>query len=82
MDKKAWSGTREDYKKKIEKLEKTIRYILNKHVKGFNTFFNFRLRKDGEIELRFNYNYGADDNSMSFTGVGYIELEELYKGFK
>ena len=33
MDKKAWSGTQEDYKKKIEKLEKTIRYILNKHVK-------------------------------------------------
>jgi transposase len=28
---KEWSGTRKDYEKKIEKLEKTIRYILDKH---------------------------------------------------
>lgn len=28
---KEWSGTLEDYEKKIEKLEKTIRYILDKH---------------------------------------------------
>lgn len=28
---KEWSGTRQDYEKKIEKLEKTIRYILDKH---------------------------------------------------
>ncbi|MCK4463870.1 MAG: transposase, partial [Candidatus Omnitrophica bacterium] len=28
---KEWSGTREDYEKKIEKLEKTIHYILDKH---------------------------------------------------
>lgn len=29
---KEWSGTRKDYEKKIEKLEKNIRYILDKHV--------------------------------------------------
>lgn len=28
---KEWSGTRKDYEKKIEKLEKSIVYILNKH---------------------------------------------------
>jgi transposase len=28
---KEWSGTRRDYEKKIEKLENTIRYILDKH---------------------------------------------------
>jgi len=28
---KEWSGTRQDYEKKIEKLEKTIRYIMDKH---------------------------------------------------
>ena len=28
---KEWSGTRQDYAKKIEKLEKTIKYILDKH---------------------------------------------------
>lgn len=28
---KEWSGTIEDYEKKIEKLEKTIRYIIEKH---------------------------------------------------
>ncbi|MFH1505308.1 MAG: hypothetical protein ABIH08_08015 [Candidatus Omnitrophota bacterium] len=26
------SGTRKDYKKKIEKLEKTVKYILDKHI--------------------------------------------------
>lgn len=28
---KEWSGTRKDYERKIDKLEKTIRYILDKH---------------------------------------------------
>ena len=28
---KEWSGTRKDYEKKIEKLEKSIEYIINKH---------------------------------------------------
>lgn len=30
---KEWSGTHKDYEKKIEKLEKTIEYILDKHIK-------------------------------------------------
>lgn len=29
---KEWSGTRKDYEKKVEKLEKTIKYILDKHI--------------------------------------------------
>lgn len=29
---KEWSGTRKDYEKKIEKLEKTVNYILDKHI--------------------------------------------------
>ena len=30
---KEWSGTHKDYEKKIEKLEKTIKYILDKYIK-------------------------------------------------
>jgi len=29
---KEWSSTRKDYEKKVEKLEKTIKYILDKHI--------------------------------------------------
>ena len=34
-----------------------------------------------KIVIRFNYNWGAEDNTMSFTGVGYVLLEELLTGF-
>ncbi len=57
--------------------------ILNKSIKGFSALNHFRLsKKDGEIQLRFQYNWGAEDNSMPFIGVGYILVDELLNGFK
>ena len=50
--------------------------ILRKSIKGFVEFNNFLIVND-TIRVRFQYHYDA-----SFTGVGYLELEELYKGFK
>ena len=61
---------------------KEVEDILKEHIIGFNSFTNFNLTKENEIRLRFQYNYGAEDNSMSFTGVGYILLIELLNGFK
>lgn len=56
--------------------------LLNKKIVGFTKFNNFRVHPTKGIELRFQYNWGAEDNSMPFTGVGYIFLTELRKGFK
>lgn len=58
-----------------------INIILKSSIVGFNTFQNFCHTKDGEIRLRLQYNWGAEDNSMPFTGVGYILLTELLNGF-
>ena len=69
----------EDDKKSFD----IITEILSKHIIGFSQFFNFKLtKKTKEILLRFDYNYGEEDNNMSFTGVGYIFLDELLNGFK
>lgn len=51
--------------------------ILKKHVHGFSKFHNFRLSKNGRIQLRFNYAWDE-----RFTGVGYILLDELLNGFE
>lgn len=61
---------------------KRVTEILNNHIHGFVKFNNFRDGK-GFIELRFQYNYSHDseDRLGSFTGVGYIKLDELLKGF-
>jgi hypothetical protein len=58
---------------------KRISDILREHVKGFVKFFNFRVRKSGEIVLRFDYVW---DDNIGFVGVGYVELDELRHGFK
>lgn len=50
--------------------------ILRKSIKGFVEFNNFLIVND-IIRVRFQYHYDA-----SFTEVRYLELEELYKGFK
>jgi len=54
--------------------------ILKEHVIGFVKFFNFRKEKTG-IVLRFDYNWGAEDNGRHFTGVGYLKLDHLRHGF-
>lgn len=58
-----------------------INEILKDHILGFKYFNNFCHNKDGDLKLRFQYNYGAENNSSSFSGVGYIKLTELLNGF-
>lgn len=55
--------------------------ILRQHVVGFSEFNNFCHDKDGNIRIRLHYNYGAEDNTRPFTGVGYLLLDELLNGF-
>lgn len=69
----------EEEKSKLDRVTE----ILNKSIIGFREFSNFKLSNSAnEIEIRLQYNYGAEDNSMPFTGVGYILLDELLNGFE
>ena len=68
-----------------KKAKNLIAEILSEHIKGYSSFTNLRTsRKESKIELRFQYNYSEDDPQArtSFTGVGYILLDELLNGFK
>jgi hypothetical protein len=57
---------------------KEVEVILKASIEGFKSFTNFRLsQKDGEVEIRLQYRYDP-----TFTGVGYILLDELLNGFK
>lgn len=59
--------------------------IIKKCIWGFSEFNNFRVgNKTGEVLARFQYTYDADQEPprSSFIGVGYIKLEEMFKGFK
>lgn len=60
---------------------KEVSEILRKSVAGFSSFSNFRLDKNGQIEIRLQYNYNYGTNDRPFTGVGYILLDELLNGF-
>lgn len=55
--------------------------ILREHVAGFAKFHNFKMEKTGHILLRFDYDWGAGDNSHHFVGVGYVRLDDLRDGF-
>ena len=72
-------------KSKFEESDKEafdkITAILKEHITGFSEFNNFCTTKNGEISIRMQYNYGAEDNSMYFNGVGYILVKELLNGF-
>lgn len=61
-----------------------INGILKKAIKGFERFYNFRLSKDThELQIRFEYDWNADNpGELPFTGVGYLYLDELLKGFR
>lgn len=59
----------------------TIESILKDAVIGFASFSNFRFDKNNEVQIRLQYNYGAEDGDTSFIGVGYILLDELLNGF-
>lgn len=56
---------------------KEVDAILRKCVKGFSKFFNFNLSKKGELRVRFDYRW-----DVSFTGVGYLYVDELLNGFR
>jgi hypothetical protein len=55
----------------------TVTSILKKSIIGFRSFNNFRIDSKGNIKLRLQYAW-----SESFTGVGYIKLDELLNGFE
>lgn len=58
----------------------TVTDILSKSVKGFSSFNHFVLNKEGKVQIRLQYNYGYD-GGLSFVGVGYLLLSELFMGF-
>ncbi len=61
----------------------SITSILTDHITGFSEFNNFKLRKNGEIVIRFQYNWTADEaKDIYYIGVGYLGLDELLNGFK
>jgi len=60
--------------------------IISKSVIGYSEFNHFimRRKKGAKVDtpcIRLQYNYGAEDDSMSFTGVGYLTIDELRFGF-
>jgi len=55
-----------------------ITKVLKDIIDGFRCFNAFV--KNDEIRLHYNYNYD-DKNMISFSGVGYITIEELKNGF-
>ena len=59
------------------KAHRVVEEILRKHIEGFREFNNFKTRESGEVVLRFQYKW-----DWKFTGVGYITVNELLKGFK
>lgn len=63
---------------------KEVEDIVKKSIVGFQELNHFTLKKDGSIRIRFQYDWTADDRSQGipFTGVGYIEVDELFNGFK
>lgn len=64
---------------------KEVETLLRKTILGFKGFNNFKINRTKEIEIRFQYDWTADDNTnglVPFTGVGYILLDELLNGFK
>ena len=63
--------------------DKDVNEILKIAIVGFRRFQNFKVRDNGDISLRFQYNYDYEKSVNSgFTGVGYILLDELLNGFK
>ena len=65
-------------KEKIKEVES----ILKTSICGFSSFTNFRLDKNDELQIRLQYNYGAEDGDAYFIGVGYILVDELLNGFR
>jgi hypothetical protein len=56
--------------------------ILREHVTGFSKFFNYKHNTVHGLTLRFYYNWGEEDKTLYFIGVGYLPLKALREGFK
>lgn len=57
-----------------------IHQICKKTIGGFSEFNNFKVRKDGTIVVRLQYNYNYE-GGVPFIGVGYFPLD-LWKDFE
>ena len=56
--------------------------ILAKTVAGFSSFQNFTIsERTAKLRIRFQYDYSATSNDRPFTGVGYINVNDLHYGF-
>ena len=57
--------------------------LLKNTVVGFSEFNHFRFNKEGEKEIRLQYDWTAHDRSLGipFIGVGYVLIDELLNGF-
>lgn len=82
LENKGYEGiNRREFTQELKDADTKITSILQDSISGFSSFQNFCHGKDGEIRLRFQYNYSYDTNDLPFTGVGYILLDELLNGF-
>ena len=62
---------------------KEIETILKASISGFRRFQNYKLDKNNNLVLRFQYNYDYEKSlNAGFVGVGYILADELLNGFK
>ena len=56
--------------------------ILKEHIVGFSEFNHFTVTNTRVVKVRFQYDWTVDElGGLPFTGVGYVELETLLKGF-
>jgi len=82
LENKGYEGiNRRELSDEAKEADKQVNAILKANVCGFSSFQNFCHTKDGDIRIRLQYNWGAEDNTMPFTGVGYVLLSELLNGF-
>lgn len=73
---------RRKFNDKEKQADKFMNNLLSSKIVGFSKFQNFKLRNDGEIVIRFQYNYSADCQNEPgyrpyFIGVGYLTVNEL-----
>lgn len=71
---------------------KEITSIIKKAITGFKKFTNFYYNKNGELKIRFYYDWSYTWNNdvnkivvhdgIPFTGVGYLYFDELLNSFR
>lgn len=61
--------------KEMEAIEE-VSDVLKGCIEGFRKFHNFKLRENGKLVVRIKYQWDS-----SFTGVGYVGVDELLNGF-